>query len=191
MSPPLREALDAYAAGVNAFPAQRGALPPEYTLLRSAPEAWRPADSLVWGKYMALLLSGNYRRELVHSRIAAHVTGEQLGQLYPDYPPDAPVTLGALAALYRALPLDRIYAALPEAVGPTFASNNWVVDGKHTVSGKPLLANDPHLGFSTPDISYLARIDTPSLHLPAPTSPPPPFSLPLPNHPIGSGFTPT
>jgi penicillin amidase len=191
LSPPLREALDAYAAGVNAFLAHRGALPPEYTLLRSAPEAWRPADSLVWGKYMALLLSGNYRRELVHSRIAAHVTGEQLGQLYPDYPPDAPVTLGALAALYRALPLDRIYAAVPEAVGPTFASNNWVVDGKHTVSGKPLLANDPHLGFSTPDIWYLARIDTPSLHLAGATSPGAPFVVLGHNQRIGWGFTTT
>src|SRR6266851_4961883 len=141
LSPPLRTALDAYAAGVNAYLAQGATLPPEYALLRTVPEQWQPADSLVWGKYMALLLSGNYRRELAHARIATHVTQEQLGQLFPDYPVDAPVTL---AALFRALPLDRIIASLPDAVGPNFASNNWVVDGKHSLSGKPILANDPH-----------------------------------------------
>src|SRR5439155_24899651 len=52
LSPPLREGLDAYAAGVNAFLAQNTVLPPEYALLRSTPEAWRPADSPVSGKYM-------------------------------------------------------------------------------------------------------------------------------------------
>src|SRR6266852_3362169 len=191
LSPPLRTALDAYAAGVNAYLAQGATLPPEYALLRTVPEQWQPADSLVWGKYMALLLSGNYRRELAHARIATHVTAEQLAQLYPEYPAEAPVTLGALTALYRNLPLDRILASLPEAVGPTFASNNWVVDGKHSVSGKPLLANDPHLGFATPDIWYLVRIDTPVLHLAGATSPGAPFVVIGHNQRVGWGFTTT
>ncbi len=188
LSPPLRTALDAYAAGVNAYLAQGATLPPEYALLRTVPEQWQPADSLVWGKYMALLLSGNYRRELAHARIATHVTQEQLGQLFPDYPVDAPVTL---AALFRALPLDRIIASLPDAVGPNFASNNWVVDGKHSLSGKPILANDPHLGFATPDIWYLARIDTPTLHLAGATSPGAPYVVLGHNQRIGWGFTTT
>jgi penicillin amidase len=191
LSAPLQDALQAYAAGVNAYLARRSALPPEYAILRAVPEEWRPADSLVWGKYMALLLSGNYRRELVHARIATHVTAEQLAQLYPDYPAEAPVTLATLAALYRNLPLDRLLAALPDAVGPTFASNNWVVDGKHSVSGKPLLANDPHLPFATPDIWYLARIDTPELHLAGATSPGAPFVVIGHNQRIGWGFTTT
>jgi penicillin amidase len=191
LSPPLRAVLESYAAGVNAYLAQGGALPPEYAILRAAPEQWRPADSLVWGKYMALLLSGNYRRELAHARVASHVTAEQLSQLYPEYPAEAPVTLTTLAALYRTLPLDRILASLPEAVGPTFASNNWVIDGKHTVSGKPLLANDPHLGFATPDIWYLARIDTPELHLAGATSPGAPFIIIGHNQRIGWGMTTT
>jgi len=188
LSPPLHTALDAYAAGVNAYLAQGATLPPEYALLRTVPEQWQPADSLVWGKYMALLLSGNYRRELAHARIATHVTQEQLGQLFPDYPVDAPVTL---AALFRALPLDRIIASLPDAVGPNFASNNWVVDGKHSLSGKPILANDPHLGFATPDIWYLARIDTPTLHLAGATSPGAPYVVLGHNQRIGWGFTTT
>src|ERR1051325_8807094 len=62
LSEPVRRGLEASAAGVNAFLAtRRGALPPEFLLLRFSPEPWRPADSLVWGKLMDLELAGNYR----------------------------------------------------------------------------------------------------------------------------------
>ena len=101
-------ALEAYAAGVNAFLAtRRGALPPEFLLLRFAPEPWRPADSLVWGKLMDLQLAGNYRGELLRARLARTLSPEDLAFLYPEYPKDAPTTLAALAPIYRRLPLDR------------------------------------------------------------------------------------
>src|SRR5579862_8419738 len=62
LAPEVRRGLEAYAAGVNAFLAtRRGALPPEFLILRFRPEPWRPADSLVWGKLMGLQLGGNYR----------------------------------------------------------------------------------------------------------------------------------
>ena len=136
----MRRALEAYAAGVNAFLAtRRGALPPEFLLLRLTPEPWRPADSLVWGKLMDLELAGNYRGELLRARLARTLSPEQLAFLYPNYPKGAPTTLAELAAIYRRLPLDPLYAALPPEIGPTYASNNWVVDGAHSASGKPLL----------------------------------------------------
>ncbi len=191
LSEPVRAALDAYAAGVNAFLAQRRALPPEFYLLRATPEEWRPADTLVWGKYMALLLAGNYRSELLRARMLARLTPEQLAILYPQYPGDGPVAIGDLAALFRTLPLDKIYAALPDIVGPTFASNNWVVDGHHSISGKPVLANDPHLGFATPGIWYLVRMDTPDLHLSGASAPGAPFVVIGHNDRIGWGYTTT
>src|SRR6202022_904268 len=65
----MNRALDAYAAGVNAFlGSRRGALPPEFLLLGFTPEAWRPADSLIWGKLMALRVGGNYRGDLLRGR---------------------------------------------------------------------------------------------------------------------------
>src|SRR5712675_3099857 len=147
LSPAVRRAVEAYAAGVNAFLAtRRGALPPEFLLLRFAPEPWRLADSLIWGKLMALQLAGNYRGELLRGRLAATLSPEDLALLYPEYPKDAPTTLAELSAIYRQLPLERLYAELADMVGPTYASNNWVVDGLHSESGKPILANDPHLG---------------------------------------------
>jgi penicillin amidase len=161
LSPAMRRGLDAYAAGVNAFLAtRRGALPPEFLLLGFRPDPWRPADSLVWGKLMDLELAGNYRGELLRARLARTMSPEDLAVLYPEYPKEAPTTLAELATIYHRLPLDRLYAALPPLVGPIYASNNWVVDGAHTESGKPVLANDPHLGFATPGFWYLARLKT-------------------------------
>ncbi len=162
LSPEVNRAFQAYAAGVNAFLASRhGALPPEFLLLRFSPEPWREADSLVWGKLIALQLDGNYRGELLRARMARTIPPADMAFLYPEYPKDAPTTLAMMLPIYRRLALGRLYDALPSAVGPHYASNNWVVDGKHSVSGKPLLANDPHLGFGAPGFWYLARLKTP------------------------------
>ncbi len=194
LSPPMRRALEAYAAGVNAFLATRhGALPPEFLLLRFTPGPWRPADSLVWGKLMDLELASNYRGELMRARLVRTLSSEQLDFLYPEYPKNGPVTLAALAKLYRLLPLDRLYAALPPltVLGPIYASNNWVVDGAHSASGKPLLANDPHLGFGAPGFWYLARLKTPQHEIAGGTVAGTPFVVVGHNEHIAWGFTST
>ncbi|MGC2413148.1 MAG: penicillin acylase family protein [Stellaceae bacterium] len=192
LSEPVRRGLEAYAAGVNAFLATRpGALPPEFLLLRFAPEPWRPADGLVWGKLMDLLLAGNYRGELLRARLLRTVSPEDLAFLYPEYPDDAPTTLAGLATIYRQLPLDRLYAALPPGVGPIYASNNWVVDGAHSASGKPLVANDPHLGLSAPGFWYLARLKTPARDIAGGTVAGAPFVVAGHNDRVAWGFTTT
>src|SRR5215472_9356887 len=191
-SPEVQRGLKAYAAGVNAFLAtRRGSLPPEFLLLRFQPEPWQPADSLVWGKLMDLELAGNYRGELQRARLSRTVSPDDLAMLYPDYPPDAQTTLAELTSIYRRLPLDTLYAALPPVVGPRFASNNWVVDGAHTDSGKPLLANDPHLGFATPGFWYLARLKTPVHDIEGATAAGTPLVIIGHNEKIAWGFTTT
>ncbi|HLY47422.1 MAG TPA: penicillin acylase family protein [Stellaceae bacterium] len=192
LSAPLRRALEAYTAGVNAFLETRsGALPPEFLLLRFAPEPWRPADSLVWGKLMDLRLAGNYRSELLRARLARTLSPAELAFLYPQYPKDAPTTLAGLTQLYRRLPLDRLYAALPPlgTLGPIRASNNWVVDGAHSASGKPLLANDPHLEFAAPGVWYLARLRTPGREIAGATAPGAPFVVVGHSDTLAWGFT--
>jgi penicillin G amidase len=162
LSPGMNLALKAYAAGVNAFlNSRRGALPPEFLWLGFTPEPWRPADSLVWGKLMAVQLGGNYRGELLRARMARTIPATDLAFLYPEYPQNGPTTLAEMLPIYRRLALDRLYEGLPAVVGPNYASNNWVVDGNHSASGKPLLANDPHLAFGAPGFWYLARLKTP------------------------------
>ena len=161
LSPEFRALLDAYAGGVNALLHAGGTLPLETDVLGYQPEDWRPADTLVIGKLLALQLTGNYGTELVRVRLAATLSADDLVELYPDYPKEAPVTLGGLVDLGRKLALDALLDALPFGAEPQRASNNWVVDGAHSVTGRPLLANDPHLDYAAPLVWYLARIDTP------------------------------
>ncbi len=192
LSAAVNHALAAYAAGVNAFLATRhGALPPEFQLLRFSPEPWREADSLSWGKLMALQIEGNYRGELLRADMARTMPPADLAFLYPEYPKDAPTTLAAMLPIYRRLGLGRLYAALAPAVGPRYASNNWVVDGKHSKSGKPLLANDPHLLFGAPGPWYLARLKTPGADIAGATAAGVPLVVIGHNSHIAWGFTTT
>jgi len=192
LSPEVQAALTAYADGVNAFLATRhGALPPEYYAIGAAPEPWRPADSLVWGKLMDLELTGNFRGEILRARLLTRMSADDLKVLFPSYPKDAPVTLANVRAMLEGMPLGRLLAALPPGIGPARASNEWVVDGAHSQSGKPLLANDPHLDFSAPGIWYLVRIELPGLTLAGVTSPGTPFVLVGHNDRIAWGFTTT
>jgi penicillin G amidase len=192
LSPEVNRAFRAYAAGVNAFLAtRRGALPPEFLLLRFSPEPWREADSLVWGKLMSLQLDGNYRGELLRARMARTIPAADMAFLYPEYPKDAPITLATMLPIYRRLALGRLYDALPSAVGPHYASNNWVVDGKHSTSGKPLLANDPHLPFGAPGFWYLARLKTPVREIDGVTAAGTPLVVIGHNGHIAWGFTTT
>ncbi|MBI1208969.1 MAG: penicillin acylase family protein [Azospirillum sp.] len=193
LAPEVQRALDAYADGVNAYLTERReALPVEFQLLAVRPETWRPADSLVWGKLMALQLSGNYREELLRARLVRRLGPERANELFPGYPPGAPVTLpsptrtglphgprgvhtGEFGADIDPV-LARMLAALP-SLGPDTASNLWVLAGQNTTTGRPLLANDPHLGLQAPILWYLARIETPDLKLAGATVPGVPFHL--------------
>ena len=163
LSDELQAVLRSYAAGVNAFIAdRRWALPPEYYLLRVRPEPWRAVDTLIWGKLMAWQLAGNYRGELVRARLLEHVKPEDLPILYPGYPKEGPVILGDMAPIYRSLPLDALQTLTPVVEDPVRASNNWVVSGNRSASGKPMLANDPHLGLDVPGVWYLVHVATPA-----------------------------
>jgi penicillin amidase len=191
LDPDARALLDAYCAGVNAYiRGHRGAWPLEFTLLSVTPEPWRPADSIVWGELMAVQLSGQWRDELLRARLLKHLTPEQVAQLWPPYPDSAPMTLAAGADYLRGLPLAAMEkaAALLDGKG---ASNAWVVDGAHSATGKPLLANDPHLGFSLPILWYFATIETPDLHLAGVTTPGVPVMVLGHNDRIAWGMTTT
>ena len=93
--------------------------------------------------------------------------------------------------IYRRLALGRIYDQLPPTAGPHYESNNWVVDGGHSKSGKPLLANDPHLGFGAPGFWYLARLKTPNGEIAGATAAGVPLVVIGHNQHIAWGFTTT
>ncbi len=200
LPPDARRQLEAYAAGVNGFMAtRRWPLPPEFQLLWHAPEPWRIEDSLVFTRLMALDLGGNWREELLRARLAQRLAPEQLADLFPGQPQDAPVTI---ATLHRdpagsdlagidlpGIDLDALAAALPPAPPPGLGSNVWAVDGSRTAGRRPLLANDPHLGLQAPGIWYLAGLEAPGLSVIGGTMPAMPIVVSGHNADLAWGLT--
>ena len=167
--------LKAYARGVNAWIEAKGRFASPEFLVLGRPEPWHPVDSLLWGKTMGLWLSMNWRQELSRQALAGRVSQRLIDELWP--PKDDPGRPSAAAPLPSrfADAADRLASVLPTFPGahtlPASASNEWAVDGRHTASGKPLLAGDPHLAFAFPGIWYLARIDLPDRVLAGATGP--------------------
>lgn len=167
LSPAGKAIIDAYVAGVNAYLATNPPLPIEYRLLGIRPEPWKPADVLVWSKMMSYDLAGNWEDELKRLRLAAKgISPQRMAELLPPYPEDAPTILQAQDLTLPVAPqqekpaaaLLKLAALMPSGLE---ASNNWVVSGSRTTSGKPLLADDPHLGLGAPSLWYLAHLEAP------------------------------
>jgi len=165
LDPATRATLDAYAQGVNAYLEQDHALPVEFKLLRVRPDSWSAVDSLVWLKTMAWRLSGNWWEELLNLRLKQRLSPEQFTDLFPSYPGDAPRSLPDVHGLYAKLDTvaDKLLAQHPEEANKSIGSNNWVVNGNCSASGKPLLANDPHLPLTAPSVWYFAHLHAPGL----------------------------
>ena len=168
-----RAMLDAYARGVNAWFGRRGRFAAPETILTGEPEPWTAVDCLLWGKTMALYLAGNWQAELARAALLAKMPADAVRALWPaqDATPGPDAQLGSAAARLGAL-----VPRFPEPfTQPDRASDEWAVDGTHSATGAPLLAGDPHLGYSAPGIWYLARIDTPEGALVGATAPGVPF----------------
>jgi len=187
-----RATLDAYAAGVNAFLATRPVLPPEFLFLRVRPEPWSPVDSISWLKVMAWDLGGNWRNELLRMRLAKTMELARIHQFLPPYPGDAPPEIRDLKSLYEGLEREPPRVAQAESgADPDFlpGSNSWVVSAARSASGKPMLANDPHLGLTAPPPWYLAHLSAPGLDVIGATLPGVPGVLVGRNARIAWGFT--
>ncbi|WP_421998175.1 penicillin acylase family protein [Reyranella sp.] len=199
LSPGVRSMIDGYAAGVNAWirdPEQQFGL--ELTLIKLLsggsyhPEPWRPADSLVWAKLMALGLDGNWRAELLRLRLAQRIGVDGVKFLTAPPGDNRDATLSMMIDALKGTDLERLYRKTDNiATRKREASNEWVVSGAHSVSGKPLLANDPHLSLGFPGTWYLARLVGPGFDIRGATSPGSPAVILGHNASIGWGFTTT
>ena len=175
--------LQAYADGVNAGNAQLGwALPIEYFLTGSKPGHWSPTDSVAWMLMMAYDLGGNWQKELQRLELSQYLTTKQVWEVMPPNEPGDPVSNVDFAKLYKEIkvfhPKPGPAESKPQNLPATelsqwdqmggkdgIGSNNWALSGKLSTTGKPLLANDPHLGLSTPAIWYFAHLEAPGLNV--------------------------
>jgi len=168
--------LEAYSAGVNAFLDADPVLPVEFHVFRIKPPHWKPADTVGWLLVMAWDLSSNWRTELSRLRYANKLGRERANEIIPPYPGDAPMPLPDFKALYAELaPTANALLAMSPANDYANGSNSWVVSGAHSETGKPLLANDPHLGLQAPSLWYLAHLSSPSGNIVGGTLPGVPF----------------
>ncbi|WP_244102008.1 MULTISPECIES: penicillin acylase family protein [Burkholderia] len=197
LSPDGRFALERYAAGINFYlQTRRGALPVEYLMTGApAPAPWTPADSAAWLSVLAWDLSGNMAMQIERMRLAQKLPIEQIHQLITTSPEDS-----TRMATTDYVPLYRNLSTLAEsAVGALAAapsrrvegigSNNWVIAGSRSASGKPMLANDPHLTLSTPGLFYLAHLKSDRLNVAGGTVPGLPLVLIGHNERIAWGLT--
>jgi penicillin amidase len=200
LPPETRAVLDAYVRGVNRWITGRlRPLPPEFQVLRFAPEPWTARQSLEIAGLLAWDLV-NAEFELDLAREAAKVGRERVKDLVPGYADDGPVILPDGAAHWDTMPGERparrggpargraaaaARGAVPsvvlaaadvpripplavevlEAAAMSRASNSWVIGPAKSRSGKPILANDPHLALRAPSFWYLATIESPGYHV--------------------------
>jgi penicillin amidase len=164
-----RAALESYARGVNAFIEQCGAeLPIEFQVLRYLPKPWTPIDSLALGKLFAEKLSFTVDADIFRA-LLSDLPRERVEQILPQSSP-----LDLLEERYRSYEtakfseeqralLTEVLKSIQRSRAATngdseIGSNSWVVSGAKTVSGKPLLASDPHLPPTSPSIWHIVHL---------------------------------
>jgi penicillin amidase len=212
-----RARLDDYARGVNLFIAQhQDSLPAEFKLLHYRPLPWSGVDSISVG-LMLEMLDDHWATKLTRERIASDLHNPKLeADLYPvgswrDHPPTGVVIdlsqphpvppptedpdddensqASAAPAAHEDLGAPRDLLGLPSCADCAPGSNNWVVAGRHTASGKPLLSNDMHLTLTEPNLWYMADLHAPGYHAAGVTLVGMPFVVAGHNEHVAWGFT--
>ena len=199
LDPKFNIAVTSYAKGVNAFidSLTDQTTPPEFRLLQYKPRPWTPADSLAVGALMAEYLSSTWQLDVMRASLTS-LPKEKREALLPETSPLDVLVVGTdrsrarritrtveegasatsptiLAELNELIAAQRqsfeLLGLNPPALETIHASNNWVVSGKRTVTGKPLLANDPHIPASAPGIWYQTQLIAPGMHVAGVTFP--------------------
>ena len=211
-SPRTRTMLEAYARGVNAYAASLDpkSMPPEFQVLQYSFRPWTPADTCVAVKIFFEALSDTWRLDIMRQALSV-LPAEKRAELMPEISPIDVLVVGkdtprskSKSAHLKAAPVSnetlaklaynqQIAAAALERVGlhtdALAASNNWVVSGSHTVTGKPLLANDPHLRQTAPSIWHLVHLSAPGVRVAGVVMPGLPGVIIGHNERIAWGFT--
>lgn len=172
----IRNALQAYADGVNAYieTLHYETYPLEYKILDAEPEQWEPLKAALLLKYMSQMLAGR-SDDFRTSNTVAHFGEDFVNQFIssrssfmdPIIPPETEWDFSADRPqkpdpLYQPSFTEEIEYWQPD---PLNGSNNWVVDGTKSENGYPILSNDMHLNMSLPSIWYEIQLHTPEFNV--------------------------
>ena len=160
----VRGLLEAYAEGVNSYvEIHRDDLPPEFQILGVTPEPWEPTDSLAIVKWMAYILSENASVERLRAQLIDAV-GIEPAYLLTGLPPPPEDRAGLPVPMLRGVGATGEVSTLAAAASASLprvppvvgrgASNAWVVSGARSLTGRPLVASDPHLALHIPSTWY-------------------------------------
>lgn len=170
LPPALEPAFKAFVSGINAYiTSHSDRLPVEFTLLRYKPEKWAEDDYLAILKVVNWGLACGFTTDLTAGEILKKVGEEKLREAFPGWPTDGPIIVpkgyeGVSASANQALRVaEEVRALIGFPVGA--ASNNWVVSGKKTQNGEPLLANDTHLALTNPSFWWEVDLNCPTIHV--------------------------
>ncbi len=206
MDDELWSRMAAYVDGVNQGLARKR--PIEYRLLRIRPEPWQVSDSLAVGLLTAFSITHNWKQETFRLLLALEGGIQRMEALYPPTPwsgkttitltdeahPLPPSVVPGVAELFPA----QIYQEEEDLAVAGFetdpvmasaASDGWVIGGAHTVSGMPILANDPHLTHLVPSMFYQQHLTTPEIDVIGITVPGIPYVLVGHNRHVAWGLT--
>ena len=155
LEPDLRQAIEAYAAGVNAYlTSSEYRAPIEFTLLGLKPQPWTPEDTMAFSRVMIWQLSHAWYGELLRAWMIEKVGAEHAAELEIEYPRLNPVTLPDGIEFNVRSATGALRAARGPFLQRAMGSNAWTVAGSRTTTGKPFLCNDMHLALSLPGLWY-------------------------------------
>lgn len=184
--PHSREALLGYTAGVNAYIDQLAPkdYPIEFKLLGYKPEAWKPINTMYMLEQMTLTLAGR-SNDLNMSNVLKKYGEKVVNDLFPDYPmfQESPIIPSGTKWDFEPLPIPKkpktavngdsvahfqttpnsLLQREPKQEG--IGSNNWAVSAEKSMTGYPILANDPHLELTLPSIWYQVQLHSPSMNV--------------------------
>ena len=168
LTTPSGVALLAYLDGVNQFQAKHPA-PLEFDVLGIPKRDFTPQDTLAVSGYLAYSFAAAFKTEPVLTHIRDKLGPDYLRSFDLEWHPEGVVGNVALNSVDHST-LARLAqagdAALDVAGIARFeGSNAWAISGRRTVSGKPLLAGDPHIAFSAPAVWYEAHLSAPGFEL--------------------------
>lgn len=214
-SPTSQKICNSYTAGINAYlDVADGNFSIEFDLLNYQPEKWEPYQVYLIARLVAWELNLGWWVDVVYAQLKNKLSIEKLNQLIPDYPNDAHVIIETalpiidktskqklsliqnnqitndvadlLNKFFTINKSARIFLGLNEAYS---GSNSWAVSSELSVSGKPIIANDPHLMYSQPSKWYIASLNSPTLKVSGVTIPGSPSVVIGKNDKIAWGLT--
>ncbi len=168
MNPEGLKLLEAYSHGVNLYiEEKKNKYPVEFDVLGYQPEEWKPEHSIIVIRMMAWELNLGWWTDLAFTELVQKLGEDKVKEILPGYPENAPTIIPPDIKKFAKInnnfiETDKAFRKFIGMTGTHLGSNNWVVNAQLSASGKPIIANDPHLAYRAPGIWYAAVIKSPT-----------------------------